>query len=116
MIDVSDVTIYNCPDPCCYDYNTCLAVSPTRCRKRLSNYYEYAIRIKLNTERKSIRFTKQLYLNNLKNVLLLSNISVRSAITNLDIDYIIVKFKGKLLLCPQSEEEEFIVEFNAIRR
>lgn len=116
MIDVSDITIYNCPDPCCCDYNTCLAVNSERCRKRLSNYYEHETRIRLNTERKSIGFTKQLDLNNLKDTILLSNISVQSAITNLDIDYIIVKFKGKLLLCPQSEEEEFIVEFNAIRR
>lgn len=116
MIDVSDITIYNCPDPCCCDYNTCLAVNPIRCRKRLSKYYEYETKIKLNIERKGIRFIKQLDLNNLKDILLLRNISVRSAITNLDVDYIIVKFKDKLLLCPQSEEEDLIAEFDEIRR
>lgn len=41
MIDVSKITIFNCPSPCCNDYEICLAVDPCKCYSRLEDFYKY---------------------------------------------------------------------------
>lgn len=41
MIDVSEITIFDCPSPCCNDYETCLAVDPHRCHSRLEDFYKH---------------------------------------------------------------------------
>lgn len=38
MKDVSEITVFNCPYPCCNDYDTCLAVDQQRCYNRLKAF------------------------------------------------------------------------------
>lgn len=51
MIDVSQFTIFNCPNPCCNDYETCLAVDPKRCYRKLKAFYDVQAKKRISESR-----------------------------------------------------------------
>lgn len=69
---------------------------------------------------KKISFHKQIDLNQLSEDFVIKKIKVcefdssRNTVIRADIDYVIVKFEDKLLLCPQSDYEEFVLYADCI--
>lgn len=69
---------------------------------------------------KVINFHKQIDLNQFSEDFTIKKIAVcefdnsRSTVIRTDVDYIIVKFEDKLLLCPQSDYEEFVLYVDCV--